>query len=118
MGIFDSNFTKSVRRSIHNTINSCIHVDDLNVEVKDGKVFVNGQQVYTTAAKESVDKQKPKVEKKDIKADKVFKGDFLGDITVTGKDVKIIIEGDFIGNIMGAADVIIEGDCVGNVSKI
>jgi len=50
-----------------------------------------------------------------IMKDTLFKEDFNGNIEVKGENVKIIIEGDVNGNIVGAGEVQIMGDIVGNI---
>ena len=47
--------------------------------------------------------------------DSVFKEDFNGNIEVKGNGIKIIIEGDMNGNIVGNCDVDIGGDINGNL---
>ena len=50
-----------------------------------------------------------------ILEDKIIKGDVNGNIEIKGSNIKIIIEGDVQGNIVGAADIQVQGDVMGNI---
>jgi hypothetical protein len=47
--------------------------------------------------------------------DTIFKEDFNGSIEIKGDGIKIIIEGDCLGNIVGNCDVTVKGDMMGNM---
>jgi hypothetical protein len=78
-----------------------VSIGGFNIEVEDGNIRIN-----TGNSKPS---------NYTILKDTVFKEDFSGSLEVKGDNVKIIIEGDCLGNIVGNCDVTVKGDMMGNM---
>jgi hypothetical protein len=48
-----------------------------------------------------------------VTADKIIKGDVVGNINVEGNNVTVHVEGNVVGSIRGATTVTVEGDHIG-----
>lgn len=85
-----------------------------------GEIFVNGVRIRVDGNDISINSNKEKDNEKDVLTDTVFKKDFRGNIRIPANNVKIIIEGNFFGDIIGNCSVEIkgkhQGDIVGNVN--
>lgn len=80
---------------------SNINVNGMNIEVDGDSIRINGSG---KASKETV-----------IDKSGVIKGDVGGNIRITGNNVKLIIEGDVEGNIIGNAEITVKGNIEGNI---
>lgn len=78
-----------------------VNIGGFSIEVDDGNIKIN-----TGTSKPS---------NYTIIKDTTFEDDFNGNIEVKANNIKIIIEGDMNGNVLGNCDVTIEGDMNGNM---
>jgi hypothetical protein len=81
-----------------------VSIGGFNIEVDGDNIRINGVSNNKTSGSNYT-----------IIKDTVFKQDFNGTIEVKGDNVKIIIEGDCMGNIVGNCDVVLNGDMLGNM---
>ena len=79
------------------------------------KVCIDGLNIEVDGNNININRQNSKTNNFTITKDTTFKEDFNGNIEVKADNVKIIIEGDMNGNVLGNCDVQIEGDMNGNM---
>jgi hypothetical protein len=108
--MFNSLFERIPRQ---NSSRSVVNVNGHRFEVDGaGNVFVDGVPVNgSKKAPISVVQNDLNLE---FNRSGRINGDVTGNITVTGSNIKIVIEGDMVGNIAGDCDVRVSGDYIGN----
>lgn len=103
-----------------------------SIKVENGKAWINGKKVSLDEAFKKMSeggvhinisngdlnvshsKNKPKARKVPSGSTQRISGDVLGNLTLQGDNITVIIEGDCMGNINGATTVNVEGDMMGN----
>lgn len=94
------------------------YVQDGNTTVEidnQGNVKINGELV-TSKNKGKIEPRKS--QKLIIKKDGVINGDITGNIEITGNNIRLIINGNLVGNITGPTKLEIKGNHIGNTTNL